>query len=180
MAIGYWRIYAKSPKHSRTGHHSDAYAFYGASEALSDYLISQKIQSLIYIGHPLLAENSTYTQRVYRKGRNIHTKSVKRVSAGSVTAFFRDALATIIECVKLTKASYLYIGVNPLNACVGVLLHVFGIVDKVVFYAIDFSPKRSNIWLINYIYHSMECFAVRYSDICWNVSPRIEEGRKSF
>ena len=154
--------------------------FYGASEALCDYLIFQKIQSLIYIGHPLLAENSTYTQRVYRKGSNVHTKSVKRMSAGSVTAFFRDALVTIIACAKLPKASYLYIGVNPLNACVGVLLRVFGIVDRVIFYAIDFSPKRSSNALINYIYHSMECFAIRYSDTCWNVSPRIEEGRKKF
>lgn len=154
--------------------------FYGASEALCDYLVSQKIQSLIYIGHPLLTENSMYTQRVYKKGRTVHTKSVKRISAGSVTAFFRDALVTIVACVKLPKASYFYIGVNPLNACVGVLLRVFGIVDRVVFYAIDFSPTRSSVPLIDYIYHSMERLAVRYSDICWNVSPRIEEGRRKF
>ena len=121
-----------------------------------------------------------YTQSAYRNGKIVHTKNIRRISSGSVVSFFRDAFATIIECVKFQRAPYMYIGVNPLNACVGVLLRVFGIVERVVFYAIDFSPRRSSNTLINYIYHSMERFAVRYSDTCWNVSARIEEGRKEY
>lgn len=154
--------------------------FYGASEALCDYLISQNIQSLIYIGHPLLIENSTYTQRVFIKGARVREIRFKQSHAGTVVSFIRDALRTFIECFHLRKHHYMYIGVNPLNASVGIVLRILGIVKYVIFYAIDFSPKRSSNTLINYIYHSMECFAVRYSDTCWNVSPRIEEGRKEF
>ena len=154
--------------------------FYGASEALRDYLISQKIQSLIYIGHPLLAENSTYTVKRFTFGEALYEKVIKRTIAGSIGSYIRDMWTTFVTCFVLPKHPYVYIGVNPLNACVGILLRACGRVDRVIFYSIDFIPKRSSVAIVNYIYHALESFAVTRSDVCWNVSPRIEEGRKKF
>lgn len=154
--------------------------FYGASEALRDYLVGQKIASLIYFAHPLLSENSTYTVKRFTFGEALYEKIVKRAIAGSISSYIRDMWTTFVTCFVLPKHSYVYLGVNPLNACVGILLRACGIVDRVVFYAIDFIPKRSNVAIINHIYHALESFAVHRADLCWNVSPRIEEGRKEF
>lgn len=154
--------------------------FYGASEALRDYLVSHNIESLTYLAHPLLSENSTYTVKKFMFGDTIYEKVVKRTIAGTILSYIRDMWVTFMTCVALPKGPYTYIGVNPLNACVGVLLRAMGKVDKVIFYAIDFIPKRSSLAIINYIYHALESFAVQRSDVCWNVSPRIEEGRKEY
>lgn len=132
------------------------------------------------MGHPLLRENPMYSQSGYIKGKNTSNKSIKLKNAGSISSYIRDVVRTIIVCFSADTLDYLYIGVNPLNACVGIILRKLGKVKYVIFYAIDFSPTRSSNALIDYIYHSLERIAVRYADLCWNVSPRIEEGREEF
>lgn len=154
--------------------------FYGASEALRDYLVAQKNESLIYLAHPLLSENSNYTVKRFTFGEAMYEKIIKRSVAGSIGSYIRDMWMTFVTCFVFPKHPYVYIGINPLNACVGIVLRACGRVDRVIFYAIDFIPKRSNVAIINYIYHALESFAVTRSDACWNVSPRIEEGRKKY
>lgn len=154
--------------------------FYGASEALRDYFISENIQSLVYIGHPLLSEEPFYREERYVSGKKLYSTTKKRQFTGTLLSYVRDIMVTIASILRLPKTRYVYIGVNPLNACVGIILRILGRVDRVVFYAIDFIPKRSSIPLINYVYHRMESYAVKYSDICWNVSPRIAYGRRQF
>jgi len=154
--------------------------FYGASEALRDYLIKKKIPFLVYIGHPLLDEKRVYTYEQYESGRKKRRERGNVGFAGGPLSFIRDAIKTFVIVVRLSKEPTVFIGVNPLNACTGILLRMIGSVDRVIFYAIDFTPQRSPHAFINGVYHILERIAVRFSDLCWDVSPRMVEGRKGF
>lgn len=154
--------------------------FYGASEALRDYFISQKIHTLLYIGHPLLPEKSSFTLTRVQDGQNVDEYITQRKSVASIPALIRDAFVTLRACFALPNQKYVYIGVNPLNACVGILLRICKRVDRVIFYAIDFVPVRSKWKVINFFYHKLEAFAVLHADMCWNISPRVEAGRQKF
>jgi glycosyltransferase involved in cell wall biosynthesis len=74
----------------------------------------------------------------------------------------------------------LYVGSNNVNAFVGILLKRVGIVKKVVYYVIDFNPNRFDQPLINFLYQKLDQYCVRESDETWNMSPRMEEGRKDY
>ena len=73
-----------------------------------------------------------------------------------------------------------YIGVDPLNCLSGLVLRSLGLVKCVIFYSIDFTPKRFPQKLVNDLYHAIESFCVRFADIRWDISPRIAEGREKF
>jgi glycosyltransferase involved in cell wall biosynthesis len=72
-----------------------------------------------------------------------------------------------------------FIGVDSLNATVGVLLKAFGRVRHVAFYVIDYTPQRFGNPLLNAIYHFFDRIAVSRSDWVWNLSERMREVRKS-
>lgn len=64
----------------------------------------------------------------------------------------------------------LWIGVNCLNAWVGVLLKALGRVDSVVYYVIDYTPRRFGNPLLNAAYHWIERRAALGADQVWNLS----------
>lgn len=99
----------------------------------------------------------------------------------------------IVSCVKdfFTTLRYgwlykkngletIYIGVDPLNCLAGVLLKLFGRIDRVVFYTIDWTPKRFTNPLLNSLYHTIDRVCTRYSDVNWNLTEKINMIRTKF
>jgi len=78
----------------------------------------------------------------------------------------------------INKQIDLFIAINPLNALYGIVLKKIGKVKKIIFYTADYAEKRFNNPVINWIYHTVDQLAVRYSDQIWNVSTRITDLRK--
>lgn len=72
----------------------------------------------------------------------------------------------------------LIVGCGGFNALSGLLLKWMGKSEKVVFYTIDFAPRRFDSQLLNKMYHKIDYLCVKYCDKTWNVSPRIALGRE--
>jgi glycosyltransferase involved in cell wall biosynthesis len=72
----------------------------------------------------------------------------------------------------------LFIGVDCLNAAAGVLLKRLGRVEKVAYYVIDYTTRRFGNPVLNWIYQSVDRFAVRGSDAVWNLSERMRAVRR--
>lgn len=153
--------------------------YYGAPQALRDYLVRQLVKELVYVSHPIRSENKQSNSIQYKSGKLLQTLSFTRPS-GKVIWFVVDFITTIIWIIRKHKKYDVYIGIDPLNCMVGLVLRVLGLVRCVIFYSIDFTPKRFSQKILNFLYHSIERFCVRYSDIRWDISPRIAEGREKF
>lgn len=95
-----------------------------------------------------------------------------------VAAFFKDVLLTLYFFFSFKIRFDVYIGANPLNAIVGIVLRRFGRVRAVILYTIDWMPKRFQNPLLNAIYHAVDRFCVKRCDVSWNVSARIVEVRR--
>lgn len=153
--------------------------YYGAPQALRDYLVGQQVKELVYISHPIRPENTKSRKDLYKDGKLFHSFSFIRPS-GNVWWIVMDFFATIIWIIGLRGRYDVYIGVDPLNGLAGLLLRTLGLVRCVVFYSIDFTPKRFGQRIVNFLYHAIETFCVRFSDVRWDISPRIAEGREKF
>ncbi len=77
---------------------------------------------------------------------------------------------------KPVKPSY-FIGVDPLNALSGILLRKFGIVDKAVYFSVDYAKKRFSNGILNFTYHFIDRCVSHHADQVWCVSARIQEVR---
>jgi glycosyltransferase involved in cell wall biosynthesis len=67
----------------------------------------------------------------------------------------------------------IYIGVDNLNAFVGIVLKFFGFINKVIFYVIDYTPERFDNKLLNILYYVLDIICAKYADYVWSVSERI-------
>lgn len=151
---------------------------YGASQALRDYLIIKNWKEISYIGLPLL-ENKKYIFEFYKNGKKREIVKFKSPPIPNLIRYFCDPFVVLYFSLKKGKKN-IFIGVDPLNAVVGVVLRKIKWVDYVVFYSIDFVPQRFENKFINSIYHNLEKFCVKNSNESWNVSPRISKGREKF
>lgn len=72
----------------------------------------------------------------------------------------------------------LFIGVESINAVVGILLKKLGLVSKVVYYIFDWAPDRYPNKILNKMYIFLDKIATYYSDYTWNITYTIAEARK--
>jgi glycosyltransferase involved in cell wall biosynthesis len=64
-----------------------------------------------------------------------------------------------------------------LNAFAGLVLRRLRKVRRVVFWTIDYVPRRFDSRILNWIYHRLDRYCVRACDETWNLSPRMAEAR---
>lgn len=154
------------------------YLVYGAPQALREYLINNKIKKMLFIAHPLgIDETKSYVEVI--RDAHVQQKLVSRLRSRLfiLNCFFEIFLG--LKWFFSQKEQFdLWVGVDSLNAFLGVLLHNLGKVKKVVFYTIDYVPRRFKSDALNFIYHKLDKFCLRNADETWNVSARIAEGRE--
>ena len=56
-------------------------------------------------------------------------------------------------------------------------MKTLGWVDKVVFYTIDFTPRRFKNKILNNFYLLIDKWCVKFADEVWNLSERMFEAR---
>lgn len=67
----------------------------------------------------------------------------------------------------------IFIGIDPLNALSGLILRRLGLVKKIVFYSVDYTPTRFKNRFMNFIYLWTDKIVAENCDEVWNVSRRI-------
>jgi glycosyltransferase involved in cell wall biosynthesis len=151
---------------------------YGAPQALLDYFLDRKTGSVGFIDHPLEDNHDSSKMLTSIGGYNVeYIRNSKNFGILGID-YLMHLFRSIWWPIKYRNGTIdLYIGVNPLNALAGIILKKIGIVHKVVFYTIDFSPVRFSNAVLNNLYHRIDTFCCKEADETWNVSPMINKGR---
>lgn len=151
----------------------------GPSEAVENYLKTRS-DKLGVIYHPFhYCADRRSRLKEYRQGRLTREVSQGGWNLPPLLTYVKDALFTLLYFLRLGGRFDVYLGADPLNTVVGVVLKWLKLTDFVIFYTIDWMPDRfSNKWL-NAVYHWLDRFCVRHCDAAWNISPRIQEVRRS-
>lgn len=152
----------------------------GPALDLEEYL-KGKVESLFFIGHPFSyrkKKNSFY--RFYRQGKLKEKHEALNLKAPEIFFYLRDAFLTFWWVFKRDYRIDLYIGSDNLLAFLGLIMKKLGKVERVILYTIDYSPKRFNNPGLNFLYDFFDKQCLKYCDIVWNVSSRIEKARKNF
>jgi len=154
----------------------------GPAQDLKDYLNGETIENLLFIGHPLFFDKklkgSGYEK--YRNGNLTEENYAPIKKTPAIFSYFKDIWLTIKWVIQTGRKWDLFVGSDNLNALSGILLKKLGHVKKVIYYVIDYNPYRFENKALNYIYHKIDQFCVRNADETWNLSPRMEWGRRKY
>lgn len=151
---------------------------YGPVQALRKYLENEKF-SFQFISHPLRECAITHSLiENFDKGNLVSSKALKRTRR-KLVSFVGDLFLNIsLVFGKGRGKTIFFIGIDSINAFSGIILRKLGAVEKVVYYVIDYSPRRFGNEVLNYFYHYLDTFCAKYADYVWNISSRIAELRE--
>lgn len=148
----------------------------GLSQFLRDW-ISTKTKKLIFIGHPLYpTKDSNSLMEIYEKGVLKKTYKSPFIFTSGILLYLKDAFYTCYFIIRSGKID-LAVGVDNLNTSVLILLKKIGLIKKVIYHTVDYTPNRFSNTLLNNIYHALDRFCCYESDILWDSSSRMNEGR---
>lgn len=133
-----------------------------------------------YLRHSI--DGKYFTQLlIYRNGILKKTYVIPSILFPSVFRYFSDILINLLLITfyfaKEGKKS-VFIGVDPLNACSGIVGKKLFLLKKTVFYSVDYTKTRFSNIILNNFYLNLDKFAGINSDQTWNVSKRILDLRK--
>lgn len=128
---------------------------------------------------PLFIEKNTYKASLeeYRHGVLCKTKTVSYKLYISPLRYLYDGM-TILRFGLQSGHVNIALGLDNLCVLGCILLRLMRRIDKVIYYTIDFTPNRFSNGIANKIFHYLDGLAVRLSDLTWNISPRIQQGRE--
>lgn len=146
----------------------------GPVQALVAYLRRRK-RDFIFLSLPFKYAGMprAYAER-YLSGKLAGTRQGHAVRGFEPWLWMKDAF--FVLRVGFSGAGT-FIGIDSLNAAAGLILRFLGRVDRVVFYVIDYTPRRFSNPVLNGVYHFIDRFCIRRADVIWNLSQRMRDVR---
>jgi len=151
----------------------------GPTEGLTDFL-TKNSNLLVTIYHPFYYCQDKRSQvRLFKKGKLI-TKAISLpLALPEFLKYLSDLFLTFYYTLKFKNKFDFYLGINCLHALVGIVYRKLGLVNKVIFYTIDWMPYRFKNPFYNWLYFKIDCFSRQNADFVWNLSEKITQIRKN-
>jgi len=160
---------------SHTAYYEDNTPRNGTGSQIAGDLHNRRI-AYMFIKHSLYEGHTTRIESF--NGKQMRVQYVGNPHLPIVLRAFQDLLVTFRILFPLRGNISMYIGIDPLNAVIGILLKPIISLPRVVFYTADYARARFSNPALNWLYHSLDYFARTYSSVTWCVSTRMMTLRK--
>ena len=150
---------------------------WGTTEELLDYL-KGKAKEIIVIKHPFYESKEVFSRVLVINKNSSKVSNLKPRLHSTILDYFLDFVSSLWYALIHGRFD-VFIGADPLNSLVGLVLRKLGLATSVIYYAVDYSPKRFESELVNWIYHYIEALCAVKCDYTWNLSTRYVEARES-
>ncbi len=153
----------------------------GPPQELRNFFLHKKVKKVLYIAHPLIylkelyKDSSRYTE--YVAGEKTKNHIAFHWKLPEPLLYVKDIFYTILWCFQSKDQYDLFFGADPLNALSGIILKKIGKVRKVVYYSIDYTPRRFDNLLFNACYHFIDKICCYGADYNWIGTERTTEAR---
>lgn len=149
----------------------------GPPQEIRDYFLPN-VQTVSYIEHPFpYSDDHRSSMSIYKNGKlekQIFTPSLR---GPQMLFYILDIFLTFYFLLRAKTKFDLCIALDNLNTVSVLPFKKLGIIKKLVFYTIDFTPKRFENKLLNYLYHLSDRIACYNAGVIWVTSKRAIEGR---
>lgn len=150
----------------------------GPAQELRDYFIKNKI-SFSFIEHPFSYNKNQERSQItfFDRGEEGQCFKGVKIKGPEICYFIRDFLSSIYFVVKARRKYDVCIAADNLNAFSAWFLKKLGYIKKLVYWTVDYAPKRFGNNIMDKIYHKVDRFCCYYSDLIWSSSKRMAAAR---
>lgn len=128
----------------------------------------KKIGKLTYIDHPFPQSNFPASQMtIYESGAKTYQLTTPKFELPTLILFIYQLFLTIFFLIRKPIKYDLCIACDNLSSISVLLLRGIGLIKKIVYYGVDYTPKRYSNPLLNNLYQYMDKLACRISDRNW-------------
>lgn len=155
------------------------YSATGATEELRDWLIKEKVKEVVYIAFPFSqSESKSVRVGIYREGELVYfKKSLFRFKKPAPLSYIKDYIYGIKYGKKFAEGADFFFGGDNLLTLAGINLRKKGLVKRVIYYMIDYTPRRFSNAILNNQYYRYDKKAAYGADYVWPLSERTIQGR---
>lgn len=139
---------------------------------IRNFLLKKK-GKIVYIDHPFISSQGASSDfissqmRIYENGQEVERLTAPGIKVPTIILFiYQMLLTTIFMLIRRSKYDFC-IACDNLSLISVILLRKFGLIKKLIYYTVDYSPKRYTNPFLNKLYHYMDRLASQISDINW-------------
>lgn len=135
----------------------------------------KRIGKVTYIDHPFLQSQGVSSDfpasqiRIYNQGIKTYQLTSPKLKLPTLILFPYQLFLTMLFIILKPMKYDLCIACDNLSLISVFLLRKIGFVKRLVYYTVDYSPKRYANPLLNSLYHHMDRLACMISDVNWVV-----------
>lgn len=144
-------------------------SIHGPADLFSEFLCTKGVEH-VFVKHSLEGELRT---EIVRYDKTFARVCTLRIRLPQIIKWIVEVIFSGFFFLKNKRRVAIFVGVDPLNALLGVMLKHIGFSKISIYYTADFSPRRFNSPVLNAFYIALDGFLVKSSDYVWNVSSRI-------
>jgi glycosyltransferase involved in cell wall biosynthesis len=153
-------------------------AFTGHAQELKSFLKKQA-EKLVFIGHPFsYALQNESIAEFYEKNMLKSELRTPKIGISEIFLYLKDFFTTFYFIFRLKVKVNIYVGVDPLNTLVGLVLKRLGFAQITIFYVIDYVPCRFKNVILNNAYRSLDRLCVYNADYTWNLTSAMADARQ--
>ncbi|MFA7256072.1 MAG: glycosyltransferase [Kiritimatiellales bacterium] len=154
----------------------------GATEELRDWLVRNKAREVVYVACPFMeSKQSRVFIDVFRNGELVlHKEGCLGFKHPEPLAYLRDMFYLLFYGFRFGRQGDILVAGDCLLGLAGLILRAFGAVHKVIYYVIDFTPRRFVNPLVNRVYITLDRLLAYRADQTWVLCKAMMEGRELF
>jgi len=140
-----------------------------------------KTKKIVFIGNPFPTSPFKETlMENYENGRLTRDERVPTWKGPEILQYLNHILMTYLLLLKVGLRYDLCIAHENLSFFILYPLRLLGMIKRLVYYSVDYVPQRFSNQLLNKIYHFLDRFACKHSDLNWvMVKEQIKIRRKN-
>lgn len=142
---------------------------HGPADLFSEFLRTKGVEH-VFVKHSLEGELRT---EIVRYDKIFVRVCTLRMHLPSILKWIVEVIFSGFFFLKNKRRIAMFVGVDPLNALLGLMLKYIGFTKFSIYYTADFSPRRFNSPVLNAFYIALDRVLAKSSDYVWNVSSRI-------
>jgi len=150
-----------------------------ATQHLLDYLNNKNsVNRIVNVRFPFLISETGEIEVRILKDKNPGTyHSLIKFFKPEILSYIKDFVYALYYGIKHCKGTDIFFGSPNILALAGIILKKLGIVKKVIYYTIDYTPVKYKNPIINSIYFSVDKIVCYLSDEVWSLNDAMIESR---
>lgn len=135
----------------------------------------KRIGKIVYIDHPFIKSQGTISDviasqmRIYESGEKKYQLTSPRLKLPALILFVYQLFLTIFFISRKPMKYDFCIACDNLSLISVFIFRKIGLIKKLIYYTVDYTPKRYSNSLLNNLYHCMDRLASIISDVNWVV-----------